>query len=60
MAQNNQAVSRKLTSNSKLPHSPLRPSSNSMSVVVVGLIIVVSIFIGLGVWAATWLLLQRR
>ena len=30
----------------------MRPSSNS-AVVVVGLIIVISIFIGLGVWAAT-------
>ena len=59
MAQDNQAVSRKLTFNSKSPHSPVRPSSNSMSVVVVGLIIVISIFIGLGVWAAT-APLQRR
>ena len=53
MVQNIQTDPRMLTSNPKPPALSSRPSSNSMYVVIVGMIIVASIFIGLGVWAAT-------
>lgn len=53
MAQNNPTNPRVLTFNPEPQVSSSRPSSNSISVVVIGLIIVASIFIGLGFWAAT-------